>query len=68
MRIPAIPDAIAWREGMILEPAHFERGDDRSASLSHVAGLVADPWPWGFPAESLAEGLYEELQGILGGE
>ena len=55
MRIPAIPDAIAWREGMILEPAHFERGDDRSASLSHVAGLVADPWPWGFLSDSMDE-------------
>ena len=48
MRVPRIPDAVSWRNGMVLEPVHFTRTDERNARLFHVAGLVADPWPWGF--------------------
>ena len=48
MKIPNIPDAVPWRNGMVLEPQHFRSADHRSAALSHLAGLVAEPWPWGF--------------------
>ena len=33
---------------MVLEPEHFLRTDDRAAALAHIAGLMSDPWPWGF--------------------
>ena len=46
--IALIPPAVSWRNGMVLEPDHFLRSDARAASLSHLAALVADPWPWGF--------------------
>ena len=45
---PRIPTAVAWANGMILEPGHFEMSDERAASLAHMAALMADPWPWGF--------------------
>ena len=50
-----VPAAVQWAHGMVLEPAHFERTDRRSARLAHLAGLLADPWPWGFTALSLDE-------------
>ena len=50
MSIPTIPEAVNWRNGMVLEPEHFQRTDRRHAVLTHVSGLVADPWPWGFLA------------------
>ncbi len=43
-----IPDAVAWANGMILEPGHFEAADRRSAALAHISAVIADPWPWGF--------------------
>ncbi len=48
MRTPSIPEAIRWRHGLVLDPAHFLGTDRRHAVMSHLAGLVADPWPWGF--------------------
>ena len=48
MTIPAIPESVAWRNGLVLEPLHFQRSDRRAALLSHLSALVADPWPWGF--------------------
>ena len=43
-----IPKVVAWSNGMILEPTHFEASDSRAAALAHISALVADPWPWGF--------------------
>ncbi len=48
MALPAIPEPVAWRSGLILEPSHFVRTDRRQATIAHMAGLLADPWPWGF--------------------
>ena len=48
MALPAIPEPVAWRSGLILEPSHFVRTDRRQATIAHLAGLLADPWPWGF--------------------
>ena len=48
MRVPAIPAAVEWRNGMVLEPAHFLQADARAAALAHMAALAAEPWPWGF--------------------
>ena len=48
MTTPEIPDAVAWRNGMVLEPAHFLQSDSRAATLAHMAALVSEPWPWGF--------------------
>ena len=48
MSIPGIPTAVRWQDGMVLEPAHFVDTDRRSATLSHLAALAGDPWPWGF--------------------
>ena len=48
MTVPAIPAAVPWRNGMVLEPDHFQETDRRAAALSHLAGLAAEPWPWGF--------------------
>lgn len=48
MKTPALPAAVEWRNGMVLEPAHFVRTDTRAATLAHMAALVAEPWPWGF--------------------
>ena len=48
MKVPEIPEAVQWRNGMVLEPQHFQHTDRRSAGLAHLAGLVAEPWPWGF--------------------
>ena len=55
MKVPEIPDAVAWRNGMVLEPRHFQQADSRSAALAHLAGLVAEPWPWGFVSFRLDE-------------
>lgn len=46
--LPEIPPAVEWANGMVLEPGHFRRTDGRAAALAHFAGLLADPWPWGF--------------------
>ena len=48
MNTQAVPAAVAWRNGMVLEPAHFLKSDARAASLAHMAALAAEPWPWGF--------------------
>ena len=48
MKTPAIPVAVQWRNGMVLEPAHFLQTDSRAATLAHMAALAAEPWPWGF--------------------
>ena len=48
MKVPEIPEAVSWRNGMVLEPQHFRQADGRSAALAHLVGLVAEPWPWGF--------------------
>ena len=55
MKVPSIPDSVDWRNGMVLEPEHFRRTDRRHAVLSHLSGLVADPWPWGFLAIRIDE-------------
>lgn len=48
MKTPAIPAAVEWRNGLVLEPAHFLKADSRAARLAHMAALSAEPWPWGF--------------------
>ena len=48
MQTPSIPEAVRWRNGLVLEPSHFLSTDRRHAVRSHLAGLLADPWPWGF--------------------
>ena len=48
MRIPAIPETVSWRNGLVLESSHFQLTDRRNAILSYLSGLLADPWPWGF--------------------
>ena len=48
MKVPDMPDAVAWRNGMVLEPSHFEQTDHRAAALAHLAAAAAEPWPWGF--------------------
>ena len=47
-KLPQIPETVSWRNGMVLEPEHFLRTDSRAADLAHLAGRIADPWPWGF--------------------
>ncbi len=48
MKVPTIPDVIAWQNGLVLEPPLFQRTDRRNALLAHISALMADPWPWGF--------------------
>ena len=48
MNAHIVPAAVQWRNGMVLEPAHFLQSDARAASLAHMAALTAEPWPWGF--------------------
>ena len=48
MKTPAIPAAVEWRNGMVLEPTHFLQTDSRAATLAHMAALAAEPWAWGF--------------------
>lgn len=50
MKLPPVPEAVEWRNGMVLEPEHFQRTDERAAALSHLAVMAAEPWPWGFLA------------------
>ena len=71
MSIPLIPDVVGWRNGMVLEPEHFETTDRRAARLSHVSALVGDAWPWGFlsfqmDATALASGrLHVDCEGVF---
>jgi len=53
--LPEVPGAVAWRNGMVLDPADFLRTDDRTAQLSHLAAMLADPWPWGFLRATIDE-------------
>ena len=53
MSIPPIPSTVSWRDGMVLEPAHFQDTDRRTASLAHIAALAGELWPWGFLAHRL---------------
>lgn len=55
MKLPEIPDHVPWRNGMVLEPSHFLQTDRRTATLSHLAALSAEPWPWGFVSVSVDE-------------
>lgn len=55
MRSPGIPEDVPWRNGMVLEPSHFLQTDARAATLSHLAALTAEPWPWGFVAATVDE-------------
>ena len=48
MNTQTVPAVVQWRNGMVLEPAHFLQSDARAASLAHMAALAAEPWPWGF--------------------
>ena len=68
MKVPDIPEAVQWRNGMILEPQHFLRADHRSAALAHMASLVADPWPWGFVSTRMDETALASLQLRIGCE
>ena len=45
---PQIPLAVNWQTGMMLDAAHFQLTDRRSAGLAHLAALAADPWRYGF--------------------
>lgn len=54
-RLPAVPSTVGWRNGMVLEPADFVQTDERSAALAHLAGLIGDPWPWGFLSVNVDE-------------
>lgn len=73
MSIPRIPEKVAWRNGLVLEPKHFDVSDQRVASLAYISSLVADPWPWGFTGvfvdeTALASGqLRIECEGIFPG-
>lgn len=62
MNTPAIPDSVIWRNGLVLEPMHFERTDHRNAMLAHVAGLIGDPWPWGFLSFRMDETALASMQ------
>ena len=55
MKVPEIPETVSWRNGMVLEPRHFQQADGRSAALAHLAGLAAEPWPWGFASIRMDE-------------
>ena len=55
MKLPGIPEAAPWRNGMVLEPSHFRQTDVRAAILSHLAALSTEPWPWGFVSVSVDE-------------
>ncbi len=55
MSIPSIPLQVNWQNGMVLEPTHFRSADLRAARLAHFAGLLADPWPWGFSSTHVDE-------------
>ena len=48
MKAPGLPQAVEWRNGLVLAPEHFQRSDERAAQLARMAALGADPWPWGF--------------------
>jgi hypothetical protein len=60
--IPTIPEAVPWRDGLVLTPSHFKRTDQRHAVLSHCVGLVADPWPWGFLSLRMDETALASMQ------
>ena len=62
MSTPSIPDSVIWRNGLVLEPIHFERTDRRNAALAHVAGLIGDPWPWGFLSFRMDETALASMQ------
>ena len=55
MQTPSIPEAVQWRNGLVLDPSHFLSTDRRHAVMSHLAGLLADPWPWGFVSVRIDE-------------
>lgn len=69
--IPDVPPQVNWQNGMVLEPIHFRSTDRRTSQLAHFAGLLADPWPWGFASlhvdeTSLAAGeLRIHSQGVF---
>ncbi|MCY3811472.1 MAG: type VI secretion system baseplate subunit TssK [Gammaproteobacteria bacterium] len=71
MKLPSVPQAAAWRDGLVLRPAHFQQTDDRAATLSHLAALAAEPWPWGFVSVAVDETalasarLHVRCEGIL---
>lgn len=48
MSVPGMPEPVPWRNGMVLETAHFQQADRRAAGLAHLASQAAEPWPWGF--------------------
>ena len=62
MSTPAIPDSVIWRNGLVLEPMHFERTDRRNAMLAHIASLIGDPWPWGFLSFRMDETALASMQ------
>lgn len=62
MSTPAIPESVIWRNGLVLEPLHFERTDRRNAMLAHIAGLIGDPWPWGFLSFRMDETALASMQ------
>lgn len=62
MSTPAIPDSVIWRNGLVLEPMHFERTDRRNATLAHIASLIGDPWPWGFLSFRMDETALASMQ------
>ena len=55
MKVPTIPEAVAWQNGLVLEPQLFQRTDRRNAMLSHISALMANPWPWGFASVYIDE-------------
>ena len=69
--IPTIPNPVSWDQGMVLEPDHFRRTDQRTADLSHLSALIGDPWPWGFTSFRVDQAalasflLHVECEGVF---
>ncbi len=59
----SIPHAIAWHEGMMLTPQHFQEMDRRTDALFHYYGRHQAPYIWGILHQEidhtlLTEGLF----------
>lgn len=46
-RMPPIPDALRWYEGMLLAPHHFQQQAARFEAMLHYYANMAAPYLWG---------------------